>query len=77
MTSGPGIEPGPHCANPAPLGHRHVNQPVVHIDHVHLLKDCEVSGLLIDARDKFESQIVLVFFFHCILTYMYKLGTFV
>ena len=27
---------------------------------MHLLKDCEVTGLLIDARDKFESQIFLV-----------------
>ena len=51
---------------------------LIHVDHVYLLKDCEVSGLLIDARsDKFESQIFLVFFFHCILAYMYKLGTFV
>ena len=52
---------------------------LIHFDHnmMHLLKDCEVTGLLIDARDKFESQIFLVLFFHCILAYIYKLGTFV
>ena len=52
---------------------------LIHFDHnmMHLLKDCEVTGLLIDARDKFESQIFLVLFFHCILAYIYKFGTFV
>ena len=52
---------------------------LIQFDHnmMHLLKDCEVTGLLIDARDKFESQIFLVLFFHCILAYIYKLGTFV
>ena len=44
---------------------------------MHLLKDCEVTGLLIDGRDKFELQIFLVLFFHCILASIYKLGTFV
>ena len=35
---------------------------LIQSDHnmMHLLKDCEVIGLLIDARDKFESQIFLV-----------------
>ena len=52
---------------------------LIRFDHnmMHLLKDCEVTGLLIDARDKFESQIFLVLFFQCILAYIYKLGTFV
>ena len=44
---------------------------LIQFDHnmMHLLKDCEVTGWLIDAirRDKFESQIFLVLFFHCIL----------
>ena len=44
---------------------------LIQFDHnmIRLLKDCEVTGLLIDARDKFESQIFLVLFFHCILAY--------
>ena len=50
---------------------------LIQCDHMHLLKDCEVSRLLIDARDKFESQIFLVVFFHCILAYIYTLRTFV
>ena len=46
---------------------------------MYVLKDCEVSRLSIDAIDKFESQIFLILFFHCILAYMYiyKHGTFV
>ena len=39
---------------------------------MYVLKDCEVSRLSIDARDKFESQIFLILFFHCILAYIYK-----
>ena len=52
---------------------------LIQFDHnaMHLLKDCEATGLLIDARDKFESQIFLVLFFHCIQAYIYKLGKFV
>ena len=50
---------------------------LIQFDHMHLLKDCEVSRLLSDARDKFESQIFLVLFFHCIVAYIYMLGTFV
>ena len=44
---------------------------------MYVLKDCEVSRLSIDAIDKFESQIFLILFFHCILAYIYKHGTFV
>ena len=34
---------------------------LIQFDHnmMHFLKDCEVTGLLIDARDKFKSQIFL------------------
>ena len=50
---------------------------LIHFNNMHVLKDCEVSRLSIDARDKFESQIFPVLFVHCILTYIYKHGTFV
>ena len=39
---------------------------LIQFDNMCVLKDCEVSGLSIDARDKFESQIFFVLFFHCI-----------
>ena len=50
---------------------------LIQFDNTRVLKDCEVSRLSIDARDKFESQIFLVFFLQCILACIYKLGTFV
>ena len=39
---------------------------LIQFDNMRILNDCEVSGLSIDARDKFESQIFLVLFFHSI-----------
>ena len=50
---------------------------LIQFDNTRVLKDCEVSALSVDTRDKFESQIFLVLFFHCILAFIYKLGTFV
>ena len=44
---------------------------LIQFDNMHVFKDCKVSQLSIDAR----SQIFLVFFFHCILAYIYKHGT--
>ena len=42
---------------------------VIQFDNVHVLKDCEVPRLSIDARDKFESQIFLVLFSQSVLNF--------
>ena len=50
----------------------------IQFDNVHVLKDGEVSRLIVDrCKDKFKSQIFLVLFFHCILACIYKHGKFV
>ena len=50
----------------------------IQFDNVHVLKDCEVSRLIVDrCKDKFKSQIFLVLFFHYILACFYKHGKFV